>query len=748
MKKKDLLNAVRCCAPRLVSEIGTGKAVYAMGELAYRGIGGKAEAFSKWRGAVQNIAGNTVVPYHHPIHASQWQPWHATNFVRLLRRVAMIAAGKLPDWKWPTELLYPTQDAIVALEVMLSAGEPVGVDIENKFDGTITAIGIANQHVAVCLPWERYSTSKQGPVRGIEDYDLGPRAQALVRSILESEHVPKVLQNGTHDKLFLSRRGIELRGFVRDTLLMSVVANHRLPHDLGYIAAMEYPLNPWKAEFHESSISKSFDDMIDLPEEDLRRYCARDSFATIMLDAPLLDDVRRTHKGDWRLEDLHTKSIIGMHMRDWGIKIDHEAAYNHRITAEFQRGWAAAVAGSIVENEGYYAYICLTPGYKKKLRKRDGEPSPSQAKILAPFNPGSDQQVERVLYGLFKLPPTHYTEGGTPSTNDKALTEVIEWKGQPAAFARAILEYRKWDKIITTYLDNVPKREYLHPVWKPHGTLTGRWSAGMESSSGRGFSIQTIPRNLRNLFVPENGCVLLCADYSQLELRIIALFAGDIPLIEAYATGADVHRLNAAILFEKPPAEVTKKERNLAKTLVYAMNYGADPKNIWERLRADGLMVSVEFVQTVHKRWYQAHPALKRWQDKMLEQGRRQMYLELPLSGWRIQYFGDPKELLVTDTSNHPIQGTGANIMDPAFVAVSREVGFAKNRRILAHVHDEIVLNTDTPYQDALILEKYMHQVHEINGHKMEFPIEFKVGTNWRDCKDAAIQDLLERYGK
>jgi DNA polymerase I-like protein with 3'-5' exonuclease and polymerase domains len=662
------------------------------------------------------------------------------NLDRMVYRAARLANDGITPWVWPEDRLYPTKEVIGILMDIRKGKLPVGLDIENRFDGTITAIGLATKDHAVCLPWDDYMT-KDGLVKGILSYPEGARCHELIMDIIQDPEVSKVLQNGTHDRTYLKRAGISLEGFKRDTLLESVAIRHRLPHDLQYIVAMEFPITPWKAEFH----SKKGEDMNDLPEEELRRYCQRDAYCTVRLDEVLwaeiekadgLEGVSRRSK---RHDDLLEKSLFGAEMRRIGWPVDGEAASNHRSFHEFSMSWALGLSEQIATQHAYYEYLCrkIIKLPKKKWKKPWGEITQNSVRERYLLNPGSDDQVATAIYGLFEIPvmPGHMTDGGAPSTNDKALTEVIQWGGGAADFSRTVLSYREHQKIVTTYLDNLEGKKRLHPIWKPHGAITGRWSAGQESSDGRGFSIQTVPKFLRNMFTAEENCLLLCADYKMLELVIVALLAGDEPLLKAFADKVDVHLVNARALFNKPDLDKNTSEgkrlRDAAK-IVYGFNYGIAPKAAWERLRADGSSVSLEFVTWVYNRWFELHPAITAWQQKGLGFVKENMYVELPISGRRIEFFGDPeRDVKLNDTANYPVQGTGSDIMDPAFCKLAREVGWTRERHIKAHVHDEIVLNTNSPQTDVVLMKNFMEQSWTYGGNTVEFEVDFQLGQNW-----------------
>ncbi len=759
MKPEAMKLAVACCAPRLKAEIGTGRTIFSAGEFAYQAVAHAGRKFSKWRGAIQELHGNTVVPYYSVNYSQFWLPWHADNFVRMLNVAHHAANGDVEVVKWPAEILYPGREAASAIRQLMKAGLPIGLDIENRFDGTITAIGVANKHGGVCLPWESYTASNTA-VRGITEYDGGQECRDLLIDLIEDPTVFKVLQNGTHDQIYLLRKGIYLRGFIRDTMLESVAVRHKLPHDLQYIVAMEFPVTPWKAEFKEGDLNKTSDDLNDLPEEELRRYCLRDSYATVLVDEALWAQLQEMDRagGTTRYTDkhrnLHLKAQIGMQMRYFGWPVNHAAVAEHLERHKAKMIEAGARATEITQKCGFPEYLIAQAEKAPKVTKK-----PRKPKAIPPFNPGSGQQVAQVIYGLFQIPISHRTDNDGPSTNDKALTAVLDWGGEKRDFARAILDYRENQKICSSYLNNIPKASRIHPIWKPHVPLTERWAAGLESSSRRGFSVQTIPKHLRNIFIAEEGCWLLSADYSQLELRMIALLAGDLDLINAYAAGGDIHLKNARELFNKPLLDKATEEgarlRDNAK-IVFGFNYGVAVHSAWERLRANGIEISERMVGMIHQRWFELHQPITTWQHATFAAAKKNRFIDMPFSNTRIELFGDmDKDLAITDTSNYPVQNSGANVMDPAMIGIAHEIGWTQDRHIVAQVHDELVVNTNLPSKDARIMARNMTTVKSFNGHRMEFPVEFKLGKNWgkfhkvknpEGCKEMSLQEICTMF--
>lgn len=299
-----------------------------------------------------------------------------------------------------------------------------------------------------------------------------------------------------------------------------------------------------------------------------------------------------------------------------------------------------------------------------------------------------------------------------------------------ADLCRVIYQYRKHAKLLGSYIENLPILDdgRVHPAWRVFGTRTGRWSA---SDPG----IQTIPKkgkkantpSMRNLFCAREGFVMMDCDYSQLELRIVALLSGDEKLLEWYAQGKDVHTMNAMEIFKtKTP---TDSQRELAKRVVYGMNYGGSAKTIWRNLTAD-IPVPLETVELVFKGWFTTHPKIAQWQNDLTEKAKRTMYVEEALSGRR-QYYYDGR-VKPTEVVNFPVQGAAGELANRAVIAISKELNWV-DEALIAQVHDSIVAECVAVKQSRLvdIVKGAMEQEITLNGAMIRFPIDIKVGTNW-----------------
>lgn len=710
---KDWLYAIK----KHNAAIPTSVPLLCLGKWAFRAAGGSNDGFSKWRAAVQEIDGRQVIAYDSVRYCIRWQPWHEQNLVTMLQRVVLASQNKLELLQWPTEILYPGKDALQALKKLAKSGLPVGVDVETTRRGDLTAIGLANREVGVSLPWEEYYAHGYGKVKGIGEYAYGRECRDLVDEIIRDSRIAKILQNGIFDQEMLKRAGLALRGFDRDTLLLDSRRNYRMPHDLGFMVASAFPVNPWKAEYKRDSTLAAmpdYDQFRDVPEEILRRYNLRDTYATVLLGEKL-EHVAQQDSAQYAR--LHHKAQMVMHMRAAGIPIDQEKVQSHREAQEKALTAVTEEIKTFIKTVGFV--------YKK-----------------VEFNPGSPHQVRALLYDFWKLPvnPRHRTKTGLAKTDDKAITELKAWGGQVKEFIELLIRYRRCVKILGTYLSPFAGVNRLSVVWRPNGTITGRLSATMD---GGGPSIQTIPPALRDLICAEPGCVLLKADYSALELRIAALVMGDDELCEAFASGKDLHLLNAEAIYQKTGLDKDKHkaERAVAKFFVYAVLYGAEAEGICERAATKGLNMSLEFSKRCRDNWFKAHPKMWGWMQTTHKQAQRDMFVTLPFSGNKIHFFGQARDVKLTDTSNYPIQGTAAEIMDRAWKGVTDEIGWEnKNRKVIIQNHDELVMQSDNVERDARLLERHMVQELSLNGRRMTFDIEVSCGPNWKEQKEVKLK--------
>jgi DNA polymerase-1 len=233
---------------------------------------------------------------------------------------------------------------------------------------------------------------------------------------------------------------------------------------------------------------------------------------------------------------------------------------------------------------------------------------------------------------------------------------------------------------------------------------------------------------MRDLFCARPGFVLAEADYSQLELRIVALLSRDEKLLQWYADGVDVHTVNAKSIFgtDKPKDQ----QRDLAKRVVYGLNYGGSAATIWKSLVVDFPGLKLEAVEHVVKRWFEEHPAIGAWQRAQIELAQRNGFVEESISGRR-QYYHDGR-IKPTEVLNYPIQGAAGTLANKAILSIDAAFDWA-DFHLLMQVHDSTVseLRLERLDEGIAIVKRCMEQEIVLNGVKIKFPVDVKVGTNW-----------------
>jgi DNA polymerase I len=531
--------------------------------------------------------------------------------------------------------------------------------------------------------------------------------EALLRNVLES-NLPKVFHNGQHDLLSLKYNGIDVLGKVFDTLLAHSIVGPQLPHDLGFVAALEFHAPRWKSEFRVETDLKGTEAFSKRPAHELRTYNARDAWMTVLLLEPLRQRLNQTHKGNELFAELTQLSDLAMRMREYGMKVARGqfSLHHEQLTA------------LMTQAESDFKAIV---GDRAELGKA-----------------GGSRTLHKLFFHDFGIKPLNYTDEGEPQLDAKMLQHIqTSPNPQAAAVAKHTLAFRKAAKIRSTYLDglSLDENDYLHPVWKCHGTITGRWSSGDPNA-------QNWPLTMRDLVVPRrDGNFIVGADFSQLELRIIALLASDDKLLKWYDQGEDVHTLTATALFgSKKP---TKLERDIAKTIEYAFSYSisSDVTTAWKTAVLKFPFLTIQRMEKFRKLWFQEHPWLRDWQLATVKQADKDGYIEAPLSGRR-RYFHDghvdPNEVL-----NFPMQSTAGDLCNRAILAIDRELDWGKEQ-VIGQVHDAIYLEGPDPFRLYKLLQVHMEQTVTLNGYTMKFPVDIGIAKNWKDSGSLKVSRIPE----
>ncbi len=452
--------ALACCAPRLEQELGfdRDRPILALGGKALQALTGRAK-ITPWMGAELKSPFGRVLPALHPA-ACLRKPAYISVFRIYFQRAVLMARGQLPDWRWPELVVEPGRRMVEALEELSRAGKPIGVDVEtgglDPLSSPLLCVGVANEDLAVSVPWDW---------RGAE-----AEVDAL-RQLLASD-LTKVLHNAQHDLLTCQAHGIQVSGDIFDTMLAHVIAAPQLAHDLGFVASLEFHAPRWKTEFHNESDLKGSEAFARRDAFELRTYNAKDALMTVRL-MPRLEKrvLTEVFNGPALLLEQHRLAKVAMKMRLDGMQIDRSKFGEHR-----------ARLTEIMEKAE--ASFHQTVGQDYALGKS-----------------GQHGDLKRLFFETFGIRPVSFTEEGEPQLDAKMLTNIISGVNkQASAAARAALDYRKAAKLRSTYVDGLPLdgNDVVHPVWKPHGTVTGRWSSAEPNA-------QNFPVPMRDLVIARSS---------------------------------------------------------------------------------------------------------------------------------------------------------------------------------------------------------------------------------------------------
>ena len=352
------------------------------------------------------------------------------------------------------------------------------------------------------------------------------------------------------------------------------------------------------------------------------------------------------------------------------------------------------------------------------------------------FNVGSPKQLGDVLFNRLNLPkPVKYGKGRTIST----AVDVLEELAENYPIARMVLDYRQLTKLKSTYVDALPALINLatgrvHTTFGQTGTATGRLSSA--NPNLQNIPIRTeLGRGIRAAFIADPGCVLLTADYSQIELRLLAHFSRDPLLVEAYRRGDDIHTLTASQVFGVPPLMVTADHRRQAKVVNFGIVYGLSPFGLSQNLGIEPAEAK-QFITN----YFEKYKGVRTFIDRTLEEARRELKVKT-LFG-RVRPIPDinsknanQRGFAERTAVNTPLQGTAADLIKIAMIRIDAALRERRLKsRMTLQVHDELVF--EVPENEIEIMQPLVRQ-HMEHAHELAVPlqVEMGVGKNWRDME-------------
>ena len=521
---------------------------------------------------------------------------------------------------------------------------------------------------------------------------------AKLRPWLESARHLKVGQNLKYDQHVFANHGIALAGIAHDTMLQSYVLESDKGHDMDQLASRHLSLTtiPYTALCGKGARQIGFEQVaVPLAAE----YAAEDADITLRLHQALYPQV----SADTGLARIYGQ--IEMPAREVLFKMERTGIL---IDAALLQQQSHELGQKIL-------------GLEQRAFDLAGQP----------FNLGSPKQLAEILFEKQGLPVKKKTPGGAPSTDEEVLTELALDYPLP----KLLLEHRSLSKLKSTYTDKLPRMVNpatgrVHTHFSQATAVTGRLASSEPN-------LQNIPvrteegRRIRSAFVAPAGCSIVSADYSQVELRIMAHLSGDGRLLEAFARGEDVHRATAAEIFGVSPLEVGPDQRRVAKTINFGLIYGMSAFGLARNL---GLERSA--AQTYIERYFARYPGVARYMEETREQARSQGYVEtvfgrrLILPEIRSSNVGR-RQGAERAAINAPMQGTAADLIKLAMVAVQDWLEAEKlQSRIVLQVHDELVL--EVPDAELMTVRQHLPGLMAGVGRlKVPLVVEVGVGPDW-----------------
>ncbi|MGA9552552.1 MAG: DNA polymerase I [Candidatus Sulfotelmatobacter sp.] len=351
------------------------------------------------------------------------------------------------------------------------------------------------------------------------------------------------------------------------------------------------------------------------------------------------------------------------------------------------------------------------------------------------FNIGSPKQLGDVLFNRMNLAkPIKYGKGRVIST----AVDVLETLAEDHPIARMVLDYRQLTKLKSTYVDTLPalinrSTGRLHTTFGQTGTATGRLSSA--NPNLQNIPIRTeLGRGIRAAFIAEPGHVLLTADYSQIELRLLAHFSRDPLLVEAFRRGDDIHTLTASQVFGVPPLMVTAEHRRAAKVVNFGIVYGLSPFGLSQNLGIEPAEAK-QFIAN----YFEKYKGVRAFIDKTLEEARRDLKVKT-LHG-RVRPIPDinsknanQRGFAERTAVNTPLQGTAADLIKVAMIRIDALQERGLKSRMTLQVHDELVFEVPENEVDAMqsLVREHMEKVHAL---AVPLQVEMSIGPNWRDLE-------------
>jgi len=707
------MSPIEACRGHLEEELSRYDTVITCGPLATKAVLPGNPSLDAVRGGPTVVDSLKVLPTYHPYQLNS-QP-HLTPVLHSDVQKAIRHHRDRLNWEDPLVHYNPPPDLV---EHFFKRAEKndwlLSYDVEtdgiDALNADLRCIGIGTEDEVLMLGF----LSIDGVSRFYSPEDE-EEIKRLLREVFDERSKVRICGHnaGYFDRLVVEQHlGVTPAPLV-DTLLLHKLGASEFRHNLGFVGSVLTDVPAWKAD-HAGVTAKT--------DEELHQYCATDVAVTARIVQPLLDKVR--DRGQNHLIDIdHRMQKLCVGMRRMGIRIHEPTRLRH------------------LEEQNEIAS-------KWRLQIQSMQPD---------LNPNSHAQLRRLLFDKWALPPHDYTLAGEPSTDAaslRALSVNPLADEEQLAFIRALRFYRRAEKLLSTYIRNFgptggyTQDGYVYPDYNSHGTVTGRLS-----SSSPNF--QNIPFNLRDMFIPPDGCVFVGADYDQLELRFASALADARHYLDAFEKKEiDPHNLTADLMFGDvfwnaegaPDTKMGKGKgqfkqlRNLAKTICFASLYGASAPKVHEIIgRAEdeeGNMLYAHYdlrqIRVLHRRWKSKAPEFEAWWKNTLDQFKN--FGHTAECVWmRRRYFAEEDYNAIL---NFGVQAGGFAVVAMSMLElVEKHIPFDFDNKVglVNQLHDAVLLSVpeDRAEEVKQIVDETL--TRRVDGLDVTFTAEAEIGMTWKD---------------
>ena len=523
-----------------------------------------------------------------------------------------------------------------------------------------------------------------------------------LRPLYENEKSLKVGQNIKYDMIVLQNYGVQVKGLLFDTMLAHYVLQPELRHNMDYLAEIYLHYQTIHIDELIGARGKNQKNMRDLPPEEVYRYACEDADVTLKLKNVLEKELKEQGaEALFREIEMPLVPVL-VNIETNGVRLDTEALKqsSEHFTVRLQE-------------------------IEKNIYELAGET----------FNIGSPKQVGEVLFDKLKIvEKAKKTKTGQYVTSE----EVLESLRNKHEVIGKILEYRGLKKLLSTYIDALPqlinpRTGRIHTSFNQAVTSTGRLSSSNPN-------LQNIPirdedgKEIRKAFIPDDGCEFFSADYSQIELRIMAHLSEDKNMIDAFLSGHDIHAATAAKIYKTDINDVTPDMRRKAKTANFGIIYGISVFGLAERMN-----VSRQEAKELIDGYFETYPQVKEYMDRSIQVARENGYVETIFHRKRFLPDINSRNAVVRgyaerNAINAPIQGSAADIIKVAMAHIYQR--FASNNlkaKMILQVHDE--LNFSVPEAEKDIVQKIVIEEME-HAYRMHVPLKADCGwgKNWLEA--------------